>query len=397
MSLDELSSYLLDGGAYASKSGQNIGWQTALRVSTVLACAVVVADGLAQIPLKLYHRSQNGNRGPAEDHPAYDLLNTAPNDYQTSFEFMQTIGIHLMICGNAYVWKNYVRGRLAELLILDPSWISLDRNGWETTYTVTTDEGLMYTLGPNDVWHIRDRSWNGWRGMDAVSLAREAIGLAMATEEHGSRLFKNGATVGGILSTDQDLKQAQRDELRASWNARHGGSENAFSTAVLWGGMKWHPMGADNEKTQYLELRKHQVEEICTSMGVLPIMVGHADKTATYASAEAMFKAHQVKTMQPKYRMITTSADKALLTPEERRQGYYFKFTVNALMYANAKDRAEYWWKLWQMGAITPNEIREFDEKNPYPDGNDFFRPANTIPVDAVDGAETGTVNDKPI
>lgn len=379
-SADELEAYLL-GVLPTAKSGQRVTYKTALQAATALACTKVVAEGLAQLPFKLYQKDLTGNRAPAVDHPLYDLLYTAPNDWQTSYEFMEMLGFHLMLCGNAFVWVNRVRGQVAELLPFEPQWVTVDRDGWALRYKIATDEGQQFELPASDVWHLRNSSWNGYLGLEPVALARESIGLAMATEEHGARLFKNGATVGGILSTEQTPTPEAREALRESWSARHFGGQNAFKTAILWGGMKWTPMGSDNEKTQYLELRAFQVEEQCRAMGVLPIMVGHSDKAATYASAEAMFQAHQTKTMQPKYRAIAVSANKALLTPRERAEGYYFKFGVNALMYANAKDRMEYLYKKWSTGAISANDWRELDEENPYPGGEKHYRPVNMAEI----------------
>ena len=374
-SADDLEAYLL-GTFPISKSGQQVNYKTAMQACTAFACARVIADGISQIPLKLF-RKAGANRGPAESHPLYDLLYASPNEWQTAYEFMNQVGFHLVFCGNAFVWKNRVRGEIRELLPFEPQWVTVDRTGWELTYKVSTDEGKYYEIPASEMWHIRGPSWNGWMGLEGVKLARESIGLAMALDEHGARQFQNGATLSGILTTDAQLTDEARAKLRESWQARHAGSKNAFKTAVLWGGMKWQPMGTPNDQAQFIESRNYQVEDVCRNFNVLPIMVGHSDKAATYASAEVMFQQHQTKTMHPWYSLVTGSANKNLLTPQERRAGYYFKFVVNALMYASAKDRAEYWWKLYQMGALNPNEIREFDEMNPYDGGDKFYRPQN--------------------
>src|SRR5690606_27452958 len=106
---------------------------------------------------------------------------------------------------------------------------------------------------------------------------------------------------------------------------------------------KYASMAMSAVDQQLIETRKHQIEEICREFGVMPIMVGHADKTATYASAEQMFLAHVVHTLAPWYQRIEQSADVNLLSEEDLAEGYYTKFTPSALMRGAASDRAAFY------------------------------------------------------
>jgi HK97 family phage portal protein len=358
---------LLAGGE--SKSGARVSWKTALEVTTALACARVIAEGLAQVPFKLFREAGN-KKVPAVDHPLYSLLADRPNDWQTSFEFREQLALHLVFCGDAIVWKNKVGGKFVELLPYEPNCVTIKRDGWNLGYQVTTDQGRVIPVLAEEIWHLRGPSWNGWKGLEGVRLAREALGLALATEEHGSRMFSNGARLGGILSTDKDLRDPeQRKALRDSWEETHGGNRNAFKTGLLWGGLKWQATGMQNDQAQLTEQRRFQVEEICRAFRVMPIMVGYSDKAATYASAEQMFLAHVVYTLGPWYARLEQSANANLLTPKEREQGYYFKFLPQGLMRGAHKDRAEYFAKALGSGGspawMTPDEVRALDELNP--------------------------------
>jgi HK97 family phage portal protein len=254
-----------------------------------------------------------------------------------------------------------------------------------TTYKVTLLGGEYLEIPKSDIWHIRGPSWNGWSGLDGIRLMREAVGLALSLEEHGSRMFSNGATVGGILSTDQQLKAEQVQQLRDSWETRHMGSENAYKTAVMWGGMKWSPMASNNDTAQFLETRRFQVEEVCRAYKVMPIMVGHSDKTATYASAEQMFLAHLRSTMGPWLTRIEQSADCNLLSDKERSQGYHAKFQRNAYLASVSTDRAAFYSSMFNIGVLNPNEIRALEQLNPY-DGGDQYR----VPLNMADPNATG-------
>lgn len=363
----DIRSALLGQGT--SKSGAVVNWTTALQVTTAFACARVIADGLAQVPFKLFQDQPNGGKNPASSHPLYDLLATRPNDWQTSFELLEQIALHLVFCNNAYIWKNRVGGKIVELLAYEPNLVTIKRTGWVSQYFITTADGTKIEIPASDMWHIRGPSWNGWQGLDAVKLARESLGLALATEEFSARMFSNGARVGGVLSTEAAVTPEQKTRLRESWEETQGGTSNAFKTAILWGGLKWSPMAQQNDQAQLIEQRRFQIEEVCRFARVQPIMVGHSDKTATFASAEQMFLAHVVHTMGPWYTRIEQSANVNLLSDTERASGLYFKFIPAALMRGAHKDRAEYFSKALGSGGapawMTQDEVRALDELNP--------------------------------
>lgn len=350
-----------------SKSGAAVNWKTALEVSTVLACTRVVAQDLAQVPCKLM-RASGGMREPMSESSLYYLLHDSPNEWMTAFEFWEAVGYHLMLCGNHFSFINRVRGEVYELLPYEPGQVTVKRDGWNLSYEVQDDGGNVFQIPAANMWHIRGGSWNTWMGLEPVKLARESIGLALATEEAGALLFKNGSQPSGLLSTDQQLSPDKAKEIRESWQESNG-EGNRLKTAVVWGGMKWTAMSYPNDQMQYLETRKFQVEEICRALGVLPIMVGYSDKTATYASAEQMFIHHIVHTMGPVYARVEQSAKKNLLTPKERKEGQYIKFIVNGLMRGASKDRGEFYAKALGSGGspawMTQDEVRELEELNP--------------------------------
>lgn len=379
----DLALELLKGSA--SKTGIRVTWETALQASTALACDRVIAEGLAQVPLKLMRRKGEGAE-PATDHPLYDVVSTAPNKWMTAFEWRETMGMHLACLNRSYAYINQarsVRSRSIELLPLTPQQVRTERgNDFGPRYFVRFKDGEQEReVAAKDILHLKGPSWNGWEGLDGVKLAREAIGLALATEEHGARLFKNGAIVGGMLTTETTLTEPQRKELRESWEHAQVGLEKAYKTAILWGGLKWMPRAMQNDQAQWVEVRRFQVHEVCRFKRVLPIMVGEAEKTATYASSEQMFLAHVVHTMGPWYRRVEERLDLQLLDDEERKAGYFFKHNVNALMRGSHRDRAEFYRVLHGIGALNANEIRAFEEMNPYAEGNTYLQPLNMVPA----------------
>lgn len=355
-----------------ARSGQSVTMTSAIEVTSVLGCVRVVSEDVAQVPLKLFRKRKSGGSDEAYDHPLSDMLNVGPNDWQTGFDFIENLVIQAALGGNYYAFKNKVRGSIREMIPFPPGTVSETWDNFVPTYSCALANGAKQDFPAEAIWHLRGPSLDTKTGMAAIRLAREAIGLAMATEEAHAKLHANGAQASGMYSVEGKLDEGQYKKL-SDWIASQIAGENRFKPLVLDRAAKWTPSSMSGVDAQHLETRRHQIEEICRAFRVMPIMIGHADKAATYASAEQMFLAHVVYTLQPWFRRIEKSIDKHLLTKEDRQAGIYAKFLPNALMRGAAKDRAEFYYKMWSMGTLNPNEIRAMEEQNPY-DGGDTYR-----------------------
>lgn len=352
----------------ASKTGIAVNWATALQVTTVLACCRVIAEGLAQVPFEIRRRNPGGfGSTPALDHPAYGLLHRKPNGWMTSFELREMIALHLVLCGNAYLFKSKsFDGRLLELIPLEPGRVSVTRNAdFSLTYQVSGEDGSLRTFDQSLIWHIRGPSWNGWMGMESVKLAREAIGLSLALEAAHARLHKNGVQPSGVYTVANVLTEDQHKKLSA-WLRKEASGDLGGAPLILDNGANWLSRQMTGVDAQHVETRRLQIEEVCRAMRVMPIMVGAADKTATYASAEQMFIAHAVHTLAPWAERIEQSADVALLGGDP---ALYTVLDLRGLMRGALKDQAEYYAKALGAGGgpawMTQDEVRVESDLNP--------------------------------
>jgi HK97 family phage portal protein len=352
----------------SSKAGPTINLDNALKVATLFACLRVLAQGCAQVPFKLFQGYE-----PAREHPLYDLMASGPNDWTTSFEFRESLVIHAAL-GNAYVFKNMVGlrdKRPGELILLNPGKVKKlqDEKSYEIGYEVTGASGAKQIFPAEAIWHVRGPSWDGLIGMEILSIAREALGLSIATEESHAKLHANGVRTSGTYSVDSVLNKTQYTDLKAWIEKEYAGAENAGAPMILDRAAKWLPNAMTGVDAQHIETRKHQIEEICRFVGVHPQKVFHSDKTSTYASAEEFSNAHREDTLGPWYARIEQSADKNLLTKKDRADGYYFKFVANALMRASAQARAEYYAKALGSGGhpgwMSPDEVRALEDMAP--------------------------------
>lgn len=357
-------------GGRETRSGPLVNWTTALQVTTMLACTRLIADGIAQVPWKVYEGT--AGRVAADEHPLSDLLYRRPNPWQTSYEWRETIAFHLVLTGDAFQRKLRVDSnrRLASLEPLDPGSMTVQRDPDGTLrYFWAPPQGSRVELAADDVWHIRGPSWNSWKGLDVTRLAREALGLAIATEAAHADLHRNGARIGGTYATKNKLSP-ERFEFLSKWLDRHTQTgDRAGKPIVIDDEAKFTPGQMSGVDSEHIATRKLQIEEICRAMRVIPMMVGQSDKTATYASVEQLLIAHVVHTMMPWYERLEQSADVNLLTDQDRAAGYYTKFNPNALMRGAAADRAEFYSKALGAGGtpawMTQDEVRGFEELAP--------------------------------
>lgn len=388
----ELAEYLQTGGM--SEAGTRVTWQTALDVSTVLACCRVIANGVSQVPFRLYQEA-NESRKPATGHKLYGTLYRRPNPWQTSFEFRETLMFHVLLTGNAFVFVNRIGSarEVRELIPIEPGRVTVEQaTDYTLTYKVTGLDGQQMTFPADAIWHLRGPSWNSWQGLESVKMARDAIGLTMALEKSQSKFQKNGAKTTGLYTVQEKLSPEKYTLLR-EWFEKEVAQTSEYRPLILDQGADYKPFNMTGVDQQLIETRKHQIEEICREFGVMPIMVGHADKTATYASAEQMFLAHVVYTLSPWYQRIEQSADVNLLSPADIEAGYYTKFTPNALMRGAAKDRGEFYAKALGSGGspawMTPNEVRALEEMDAIEGGDELAKPTNAaMPAPADEPAD---------
>lgn len=382
------------GAGRESLSGETITVDTALSVAAVLNCVRVLAEGVAQVPMHLY-RDVDGRNSVARDHALDDLLYRCPvpnaGSRQTSFEFRETLMFHLALTGNAYVFVNRVglARQVTSLELIEPGRVSVSRRkDGALEYKVRGENGASQVFGSDSIWHLRGPSWDGWRGLDAVKMARNAIGLSVSLERGQSEFQKNGARPSANYAVAEKLSP-EKFEFLAKWLDRHmPGGDRYGKPLVTDMGAKFTAMIMSAVDQQLIETRKHQIEEVCRAFRVMPLMLGHPADMAARAATESIFLQHVVHTLMPWYQRIEQSADVNLLTDDERRAGYYVKLNPNALMRGAAKDRAEYYSKALGSGGgkgwMTQNDVRALEDgldRSDDPEADKLAQPASASPA----------------
>ena len=354
-----------------SSSGKSVNEKTALQTTAVYACVRILAETIASLPLHTY-RYSTGGKEKAMNHPLYYLLHSEPNPEMTSFVFRETLMGHLLLWGNAYAQIiRDGRGRVLGLYPLLPSKMLVSRTDQGILFYQYEKDGRTYFLPDTDVLHIPGLGFDGLVGYSPVAMAKNAIGMAIATEEYGAKFFANGASPGGVLEHPGVVKDPGK--IRESWNAVYQGSGNAHRVAVLEEGMKFQPIGIPPEQAQFLETRKYQLNEIARIFRIPPHMIGDLEKSS-FSNIEQQSLEFVMYTLDPWVLRWEQAIQRALFSESEKRQ-YFAKFNVDGLLRGDYQSRMNGYAVGRQNGWLSANDIRELENLNRIPPelGGDLY------------------------
>jgi len=231
----------LNGSNYSfffgsTTSGKTVNERTAMQTTAVYACVRILAETIASLPLHIYKYTEDGKE-KAFTHNLYRLLHDEPNPEMTSFVFRETLMSHLLLWGNSYTQIiRDGRGQVLGLYPLSPDKMIVDRTSNGELYYEYKKDNESIILRKEEILHIPGLGFDGIVGYSPIAMAKNTIGMAIATEEYGASFFSNGANPGGVLEHPGVVKDPKR--VRDSWNSVYQGSVNSHKVAVLEEGVR---------------------------------------------------------------------------------------------------------------------------------------------------------------
>jgi HK97 family phage portal protein len=370
-----------------SKAGVPVNHETAVRVSAVFACVNLISQTIAGLPLQLYRRTVKGKE-KAIYHGLYSVLHDSPNKETTSFDFWQMFVINLLLCGDGFaVVKRDGDGTIRELWNIPSKNVTIYRNSQtlEKFYVVTDDlDGKQYKYYPENILHVPGlRYTHKDLSLDPISIARDALGLAVATEEYGSKYFSQGANPGGIVEYEGKMSDTAFDRFKSSFNEKYSGIGNSSKVLFLESGAKYQKIGNAPEESQFLETRKFQVIEVARFFNVPPHMIMDLER-ATFSNIEQQSINFVQYCLTPWLVKIEQAVSKDLLTQSEKAH-YFTKFNVNGLLRGDISARKDFYQVMLQNGVYAPNDVLELEDSNGYEGGDIHMVNGNMVPVSMLE------------
>lgn len=270
-----------------SAAGRMVTNQNVTGISAVWAAVWLIADQAGSLPLRIYRR-EGDELEPAGPNFVGGWVRQ-PNPETSAIDLWTVVICHLELWGNAFLGKERVAGRVVHLWPIPPERVTPRRERGQKVFDVIEDDGSVHTYTTRDVLHIRHRSLDGFMGASPIHVHRNTMGVALALDDFAGDTFRNRAVPAGVLSvkgriTDPDV----REEMRGEWEDRYGRRGKRGQIAILDDEAKFTAVSMPLIDAQFIEQRKHSVQDIARIFGISPEDIGgDSGGSMTYSNVQA--------------------------------------------------------------------------------------------------------------
>lgn len=377
----------LVGGGQRSTAGQTVNADNAMQLAVYAACVRNISEDIAKLPLHVYRRLDPRGKERAQEHPLYKILHDAPNPETTSFSFRETLQAHALTWGNGYaeIERNAL-GQPIALWPIHPGRVCCYREDGEVYYRIRNNDGTHTDFPQRNFFHIHGLGGDALCGYSVIRAASEAVGLGIATQKFSAAFFGNGAHHGLALVHPARLKPEAQAELRDSWIRQHGGADNAHGVTVLHSGIKLERTTVAPEEAQMLESRQFSNAEICRFFR-MPLHKIQELEGTNFASIEHLSIEYVGDTLMPWCVRWESEIARKLFGTEERT--YFAEHLLAGLLRGDMAARAAYFLTRFNIGSLSPDDIREIENENPIPGdaGKKYYMQVNMTTLDKIASA----------
>jgi HK97 family phage portal protein len=367
-----------------TSAGRPIDMSVLSRNSTVMACVGAKARTLAQLPIKVMYKSENGDfidavedkgvsaREKAKAKQVLNLLRS-PNNFQSQYEFWYQWSMWQDLAGECFTlwWRAKQDDSMQtpiEMYNLDATLITVQLTPTRypsyrlstPTYGFNKDE----PLSAHQVMHISEAAWQGVAGFNKGILAAELVALDQDIDLYANFIMQNGAKPSGMFVTEQVIPDAKYKEIAArlkeAWASMTGSRDSDPSKPgqgmLLDQGMKYQPLDMLTlQDAQTAELKMQTMKRICGLFGVPSQMIGISE--GKFNNTQTLLDEFYKTTMYP-----------MIINIEQKLNSHLFKgypnlcvrFDTKDFLKGAALDQMNFVSQGLNSGIITPNEAREY-------------------------------------
>ena len=369
-------------GGPATEAGVHVSAETALTCAAVKSCVALLSETVAGLPCHVYERLPNGDKRHAADHPLDLVLNRTGNDETSAFNLRETLMGHVLLWGNAFAEIDLaLAGNARALWQRDPR--------PSRTKPVRGDDGRIYyecrdengtvelTAEPRHIFHLAGLGFDGLVGYSPITHGRQSIGTLVGAEKYAAQFFGRDCRPAGIVTVPDYLKPEAYERTKASFNQ----NDERHRIQLLEGGATFAATQMDPGQVQLVEARRLGVEDIARIFRVPLPLLQHYQSGMAYASVVELDRAFVVHTIAPWCKRWEAEINRKLLSPP-----FFAEHVLQAFLQGDHGGRAEMYRVLWNIGAMSTNDILRKENMNGIgPEGDRRFVPLNTVPLDRVD------------
>lgn len=333
----------------------NVTIDRALTVPAVAAAVAFLSRTMASLPLHAFRETKDGPKKLGGK--IGSIVHDAPNDDQDSFKFRQYFWQQVFSGGRGLGWIERGTATPENIWPLDPTKTTIQRRAGRVTYHC---DGKTYAAA--DVIDVPFMlKSDGIKHYGPIVLASKAIQLAIAMNDYGSNFFAGGGVPplvleGPLPANDAAMARAQAD-IKRSIDAATSAGDPVFPIPP---GYKLSPVGIDPAKSQMIEARKFQVEEIARAFQLPPVFLQDLTR-ATFSNAEQQ-DLHLVKHLIGQWAKAFEGEMNLKIFGRDRR-GRYIKHNLDGLLRGDFKTRMDGYGQAVQNAILTPDEVRELEDR----------------------------------
>lgn len=365
-------------------SGVSVNSETALTLSAYFHGVNLISNHLAMMPFYVYRPESPGSSNSVKlrDHSVTQRLHfEADGATMTAFWLRKVMSIHMLNWGNGFAKIIRNGNSVKALKVVEPWKVTIlrDQESGELYYRITGEDRVYRWW---EILHVFQFSTDGLVGRSVVEFARDRMGGHLAAEQYGEAFFGNGTHMGGLLISKQSLGKDERvagqakSAIRAELEQIYNGPKNFMRIGIFDGDIEYKPLTLPAADVQLIERMKFSVDDVARWLHIQPHKLFSLERS-TNNNIEHQSIEYQQDSLQPRVTIWEQETRRRLLTEKEKREGYYTKMNLNALLRGDVKARGEFYKAMIDRAVFSPADVLEMEEMNTYP-GSDFhMRPKN--------------------
>lgn len=349
----------------------------------------IISEDVAKLPFVTYRRLEPRGKERDREHPVYRLLDEAPNPNMSAVAFRETLTAHAIGWGGGFalIRRNGL-GEPTELRPVHPSRVRVEmsRSG-RVFYMVGQENNEPLVVRRGNMLHIHGLSPDGVNGYSVARLGAESIGRGLSAAAFSASFFRQGSSPKGTILTNRTFESDEAlERLRTQWQNTYAGPNGWNRPVILEAGFEWKPVSIPPEDAQLIETEHFTVLDISRWLRISPHKLGALER-ATHSNVEEMNIDHVNDTLTPWLRRWEIEAKLKLFRDDP---DHFAEHLVTALLRGNSEQRSKFYRELFNIGAMSQNDVRELENLNPIgPTGDIYYINAAMVPSEQ---AATGAV-----
>jgi HK97 family phage portal protein len=376
------------------------------------ACASRNARAVAQVPLRLYAVTNQGQNRPNTqtrpldsstyerfqkseipfirnkvsrathieevlDHPFLDLMAKA-NPVMDGFEVLELIQLYQELTGDGYLYKVKDNlGRLKEVWPLLAHKVTIVPS--PTTFIARYEYGDdpdKVVFKPEEVAHFRfPNPEDYFYGLSPLAAAFAAVNMQNNMDKYEDSLFKNNARPDQILIPELPVREEARHRLESEFNRLTKGVAKGGKTIVMPYGVKLEQLSLSPKELSYLMGRKTTRDDVCAIFDIPPTLL--AQEQGNRAKDEAAEYIHAKYGIAPRVKRLDQRLNQDIVSEYDSRLFCAHDDPVPE----DKRFRLEEQTAHLRSGYSSINEERELDGRPPVEWGEKPLIPVNMTPL----------------